>query len=213
MRFKGSVVFFVLLISLQTTLFSSISCVFSLYDILIPAVAYTTLFRPYKSELLAIFIAGFVMDFLSAAPTGCYLMTYTAIFLVFQKSKKYLHVRNMELFIAVSIAGILIEYLAFSLFIWTIDVSIHGLQTIGIQVAWALVSIPLVYLFDDCNRYFLCACQQSRWSTNPQRRNPLRHRARCRSPMRPRVLFLRREFRTRLDNIRKIQERIVTEAV
>jgi len=150
MRFTGSVVFFVFLISLQTTVFSCISCVLSLYDILIPAVAYITLFRPYKSELPAIFIAGFVMDFLSAAPMGFYLITYTAIFLIFQKSQKYFHVRNMGLFLAVSIIGILIEYSVFSLFTWGtamgLATSIHGLQTIGIQAAWAVVTVPLVYI-------------------------------------------------------------------
>lgn len=150
MRFTGSVVFFVLLISLQTTVFSCLSCVFFLYDILIPAVVYITLFRPYKSELPAIFFAGLVMDFLSAAPMGLYLMTYIAIFLVFQKSKKYLQVRNMRLFIAVSVIGILIEYLVFSLFIWAtatgLSPSIHEFQTIGIQMAWAVATVPLVYI-------------------------------------------------------------------
>jgi rod shape-determining protein MreD len=150
MRFMGSVVFFTLLISLQTTVFSNLSCVFSLYDILIPPVVYITLFRPYKTELPAIFIAGFVMDFLSAAPMGFYLITYTAIFLIFQKSKKYFHVRNMGLFLTVSIMGILIEYFVFSLLIaipaMTLDISILGLQTLVIQVAWAAVTVPFIYL-------------------------------------------------------------------
>jgi rod shape-determining protein MreD len=150
MRFTGSVVFFVLLISLQTTVFSCLSCVFSLYDFLIPAVVYITLFRPYKSELPAIFIAGFVMDFLSAAPMGFYLLTYIAIFLIFQKSKKYFHVRNMGLFLAVSMIGILIEYLVFSLFTLGPEMGpatfIDGFQTIGIQAAWAVVTVPLFYI-------------------------------------------------------------------
>ena len=149
MRFAGSVFFFVLLISLQTTIFSSLPCTLSLYDILIPAVVYLTLFRPYKTGFPAIIIAGVVMDILSEAPPGFYFITYTIIFLVFQKSKKYFHVLNMALFQIVTVIGILIEYFIFSLLTsiqaMRLDMALHSLQTVLIQVAWAVVTVPLFY--------------------------------------------------------------------
>jgi cell shape-determining protein MreD len=150
MRFMGSVVFFALLICLQATVFSNLSDVFILYDLLIPAVVYLTLFRPYKAELPVIIIAGVVMDLLSEAPPGFYLITYVAILLIFQKSKKYLHVRNMGLFQIVSIVGILIEYFVFSVLTsiqtMRVDVPFHAIQTVLLQVAWGTVTIPFIYL-------------------------------------------------------------------
>ncbi|MFZ2631194.1 MAG: rod shape-determining protein MreD [Desulfosalsimonadaceae bacterium] len=150
MRFTGSVVFFALLICLQTTVFSNLSGAFPLYDLLIPAVVYLTLFRPYKTELPAIMVAGVIMDLLSEAPMGFYLITYSAILLVFQKSKKYLHVKNMGLFQIVSIIGILMEYCVFSVFTsiqaMTVDVPFHAIQTLLIQVVWAAVTLPFIYL-------------------------------------------------------------------
>ena len=150
MLFTGSVVFFALLICLQTTVFSNFSGAFSLYDLLIPAVVYLTLFRPYNTELPAIIIAGVIMDLLSEAPMGFYLITYATILLIFQKSKKYLHVRNMGLFQIVSILGILIEYCVFSVFTsiqaMTVDAPVYEIQTVLIQVAWGAVTIPFIYL-------------------------------------------------------------------
>lgn len=150
MRFAGSIVFFTLLICLQTTVLSNLSGVLPLYDLLIPAVAYITLFRPYKAELPAIIIAGCVMDLLSEAPMGFYLITYTTILLIFQKSKKYLHVRNMGLFQIVSIIGILIEYSVFTVFTsiqaMTVDAPVYEIQTVLIQMAWGAVTIPFIYL-------------------------------------------------------------------
>jgi len=70
MRLLGTFGFFILLISLQTTVFSSRFEAFPLYDLLVPAVVYLTLFRPYRSELLAVVPAGLLMDLLSEAPAG-----------------------------------------------------------------------------------------------------------------------------------------------
>lgn len=150
MRFAGSIVFFVLLICLQTTIFYNVSDMLCLYDLLIPPVVYLTLFRPYKAELVTIIIAGIIMDLLSEAPMGFYLITYTAILLVFQKSKKYFHVRNMGLFLIVSVIGILTEYCLFNVFTtiqaMTMDVSSHVIQTVLFQVMWAFPTVPFIYL-------------------------------------------------------------------
>ncbi|RJP94062.1 MAG: rod shape-determining protein MreD [Desulfobacteraceae bacterium] len=150
MQFSGCVIVFVLLICLQTTLLSNFSGLFSLYDLLIPAVVYLTLFRPSKAECSAIIVAGLVMDLLSEAPMGSYLITYIVIFLVFQNSKKYFHFRNLGLFQIVSIIGIFMEHCVFGVFklmkTMTVDISFYALQIVLTQTAWAVVTIPFIYI-------------------------------------------------------------------
>lgn len=162
MRLLGTFGFFILLISLQTTVFSSRFEAFPLYDLLVPAVVYLTLFRPYRSELLAVVPAGLLMDLLSEAPAGFFLVSYALILLIFQKTKKYFHVRNMGLFGVVCIIGILIEYAVFSVFSTLQTLSAHmpiyAFRTVLAQTAWAAVSVPFLYVilnhgFKDFDRF------------------------------------------------------------
>lgn len=142
-----------LLITIQTTLLPVFPRLFAQYDLLIPFLAFLTLFRSRIGRLPVILISGSLMDLLSGGSVGCYLISYLFILLAFRKAMVYFHLDDMVLFQIVIVLSVIVENLIFWVMIflqtWSVQLSVHGLAILLTQLVWALVFGPLLYFAFD----------------------------------------------------------------
>jgi cell shape-determining protein MreD len=153
MHFLIYIIFSVMLISIQTTLFPAFPRLFAHYDLLIPFVVYLTLFRSSIGMLPVILISGCLMGLLSGGPVGVYVVTYILTLICFRNATVYFHFKNSVLFQIVIIFSVLIENMIFAIMIsfqtLTVNFSLYDGSILVTQFLWALISSPLVYFMLD----------------------------------------------------------------
>ncbi len=153
MHFLVYFIFSVLLICIQTTLLPAFPRLFAQYDLLIPLVAYLTLFRSSVGILPVVLISGCLMDLLSGGFVGVYIAVYILILICFRNATVYFHFKNPILFQMVIVFSVVIENLIFGLVIFlqtfTLSFSFYSGRVLVTQILWALVSSPIIfYMFD-----------------------------------------------------------------
>ncbi len=137
------------LILLQTTILPFIPLLQSIYDLLIPFVIYLGLYRPIREGLIFVFILGFLMDNLSGSPIGLYLTTYCWLFIGVKWITTLFQVGNRILISLVVAAGVLIGNVIFiASFAIAPDMKLpeNAIQTVFIQLLWALVTGPFMLM-------------------------------------------------------------------
>ena len=134
------------LILLQTTILPFIPLLQSIYDLLIPFVIYLGLYRPIREGLIFVFILGFLMDNLSGSPIGLYLATYCWLFIGVKWITTLFQVRN-RILISLVVASFAIAP----------DMRLPGnaIQTVFIQLLWALVTGPFMLMIFRYGQNFL----------------------------------------------------------
>ena len=147
-------VFFLLsfvVIVLQTTLLPEMFNFLALYDLLIPIVIYFSMYRPFYQGLSIVLPVALMMDMLSGAPAGIYLITYTWLFLAFRQTWRFLDLNNNYLFPVLAVTGVLFQQFVFwVLFVLQsgqITFSAQTVRIVFLQNVWAIITTPLVYLF------------------------------------------------------------------
>lgn len=138
-----------LIITIQTTLLPVFPRLFAQYDLLIPFVAFLTLFRSSVGRLPAILISGSLMDLFTGGSVAVHLITYLLVLAGFRNATVYFHFDERVLFQIVIVLSVLVENLIFWMVIsvqeWTVQFSFHSAVIVLTQFALALVSGPLFY--------------------------------------------------------------------
>lgn len=138
-----------LMITIQTTLLPIFPRLFAQYDLMIPFVAFLTLFRSSIGRLSVILISGSLMDLFTGGNVAVHLITYLLVLACFRNTTVYFHLNERVLFQIVVVLSVLVENLVFWMVIsvqeWTVQLSFHSFVILSTQLAWALVSGPLFY--------------------------------------------------------------------
>ena len=113
MRRALTLAFAVLLMILQSALFSFLPLEFSKPDVGVPCIIYATFFLSPVDGLVCAFLAGFAQELLSVGPHGGLLFTKVFLFLscIFLRSKLY--IESQYLFAFISSAFVLLESVLF----------------------------------------------------------------------------------------------------
>ncbi len=153
----------VLLVLMQTCILPYLPAIFRFYDFLVPFAVYLSLYHTLGEGLPVLLIAGLTMDMLSGAPIGIYLTTYLWVFVAFRPVPRWVKVKDHFLFSLLSVLGVLFENLIFVIAILLgphrLFFTAQSLQTIVLQLFWAFVTAPFLwlgfqYLFDNSGRFF-----------------------------------------------------------
>ena len=134
----------------QTTLFPLVAWLDGFYDLLIPFVVYLGLFRPPKEGLPVVLFLGLAMDTLSGGAFGIYSTTYLWLYGVIAWLIGFLHFKNNLLLPFVVVVGVFLENMVF---LGTVKLGhpdaalpLGFLQTVAVQLLWALFTGPLLLL-------------------------------------------------------------------
>ncbi|MFP4030151.1 MAG: hypothetical protein ACLFRG_02620 [Desulfococcaceae bacterium] len=135
------------LLVLQTTLFSHLVPPGPLYDPLIPFVVFLATSRPFAEGLSALLLAGFLADGISAAPFGLFGLTYLWAYLGVWWGGRFFR-REHGLLPALGVAGgILMEHLLFLAISWELGLGrllLRGWPGLFLRLAAGMVTGPLV---------------------------------------------------------------------
>lgn len=139
------------LVIVQTTVIPYIPLFHQFYDLLCPFVIYLSISRSTREGIPVILFLGFVMDNISGGTFGLYLTTYIWLFIGVRWIITFLHLNDSFLLPFVVAAGVLMENL---IFVGTHAMFEPGswrsspvLDTIGVQVLWAVVTGPVLLMF------------------------------------------------------------------
>ncbi len=139
-----------LVVVFQTTIVPELFGFLGLYDLLIPLSIYFSLYRHFHEGLPILIIAALMMDMLSGAPAGIYLVTYVWLFLTFRQTWRFLDLNHGYLFPLIVTIGVL-----FQQFIFWITLSIQSgqfvfsaaaMKVVLFQNLWAIVSAPIILI-------------------------------------------------------------------
>jgi len=111
-------------------------------DLLLPLVIYISIFRPVFESIFLILIFGLVMDSLSGAPFGLYIITYVWLFIGVRGSMRLLDAGSLFLFPLILTLSVLFENLLFAFSVSTVP-SVE----VFVQALWALLTAPFFLLF------------------------------------------------------------------
>lgn len=140
------------LLVLQTTVFSlGIPAAFR-YDLLIPFVVFLGLSRPLAEGLPAMVLAGFLADGLSAGPFGLFGLVYLVVFLAVRWGARFFRDDNPLLPSAGAAVGVWVEHLMVLAVSWPVDSGVllsRGLGALAGRLLAAVLTGPVfVVLFD-----------------------------------------------------------------
>lgn len=137
-----------LLIIIQTTLFTYFHFFSGMYNLLIPFVIFICVSLPARESLPFVIILGLVMDNLSGSPFGLYLTYYFWLFVGVRWILRFLRVSNKFLLALVVVAAVFIENImiiaTFALSMQSPQVPAYAFQYIIVQLLWALATGPLI---------------------------------------------------------------------
>lgn len=140
----------VLLVIVQTSIIPYMPGFFRFYDFLVPLAVYLSLYKPLSHGLPVLIAAGLIMDMLSGAPIGIYLTTYIWVFLAFRRVARWVGIKDHMLFSMLAVIGVLFQNLIFSaaMISWSFQefLVFQNLQVILLQVFWAVVTAPFLWL-------------------------------------------------------------------
>jgi cell shape-determining protein MreD len=113
MRRVFALAFVVLLMILQSALFSYLPIEFSKPDIGVPCIIYATFFLSPVEGLVTAFLMGFAQEMLSVGPNGALIFTKVFLFLscIFLRSRLY--IESEYLFASISASFVLLESVLF----------------------------------------------------------------------------------------------------
>lgn len=138
------------IILIQATLFPVILLFHRHYDLVLPMVVYLGLYRNFKESFPLLAGLGLIMDSLSGGAFGLYLTTYFWLYAGVNWTIRILDRRNPLLTISVVGIGVLVEnglFMAVTLSNPINPWSPENLNTIFVQLLWALTTGPLMILF------------------------------------------------------------------
>ncbi len=142
-----------LLIVLQTSVLPPIPFFESGFDLLIIMVLFFSLMFSHPALFLAVFLIGWSMDCLSAAPVGLYTAAYLWIFITVLILKRFVHPGNLIFLPMISAFAVMMEngFLFFSFFVrYGISaISIPDLFRAGSQILWAFFMVPMAIILID----------------------------------------------------------------
>lgn len=145
MVFLLNIVVGLLLIVVQTAVLPRFFLIENLYDLLLPFIIYQVVFRPARESTILVALAGLLMDQLSGAPAGLYLIVYMWVMVSVRWGLQFLHMGNYYLVPFVVAVAVVMENMFFALATVTLNTELplmNGKLVLG-QVGWALISAPL----------------------------------------------------------------------
>lgn len=132
------------LLVLQTAVVPYFPFLEGLYDLTACLVIYLGLFRPVREGAAVVLAMGFIMDTLSGAPFGLYLISYIWLFIGIRWVIGYLRVANTLLLPLALVSGILLQsgivLTAVTLLDPSAVVASTGLKLLAEQALWALTT-------------------------------------------------------------------------
>jgi hypothetical protein len=132
------------LVVLQTAVVPYVPLLDGFYDLTACLVIYLGLFRPVREGAVVVLIMGFVMDTLSGAPFGLYLVSYVWLFIGIRWVIGYLRVTNTLLLPLALVSGILLQSAIFLTAVSFLDPQAvffpTGLRLLAEQALWALTT-------------------------------------------------------------------------
>lgn len=145
MVFLLNIVVGLVLIVVQTALLPRFPVIENCYDLLLPFIIYQVVFRPARESAILVVVAGLLMDQLSGAPMGLYLIAYMWVMVSVRWGLQFLHMGNYYLVPFVVAVAVVMENMFFGLATVALKREFpltQGRLVLG-QVGWALISAPL----------------------------------------------------------------------
>ena len=147
-----TILFYILLsiglVIIKTTLIPGISFFDKFYDLLIPIVIYLGFFRSIKEGVPTVLCFGFIMDSLSGGPAGLYVTTYIWLYAALRWLSQYVHTGSMVVLAAAVACGVAFEILILLGYMVLLapytSIPADAVQTISMQILWALFTGPLI---------------------------------------------------------------------
>lgn len=136
MKFVLSLLMGLMAIVLNTALLFHHSFVLPLFDLLLPLIAYISIFGPMVQSIVLIIILGGLMDGVSGSPLGLYIVSYFWVFLSVRGSMYFLDAGSLFLFPLILAFGILLQNILFAL-------CAHGFSFESFQVLFIFRSLLL----------------------------------------------------------------------
>lgn len=149
MRYPIFLAVSIVLVAFQTSVVPDLPLLLSIYDPVIPFILYMILFRPFVEALTCVLVCGGMLDALSGAPAGMYILTYFCLLLMFHKFKTIFQLPRGGLFQSALIFSVLFENLIFG----GVNVPAEGVLPVFAQVTplvliqlfWAVITGRPVY--------------------------------------------------------------------
>lgn len=136
----------VLLIVIQTSLFSDLLARYHLFNLMTPFIIYIGLFRSLPESIAAALLLGALMDAVTGGPFGVYMMTYFWIVVGERWGRQFLHAGSILLLPMMCAFGVMIENSALigvSLASGNGDVLLPAAyRALVIQMVWAVFLGP-----------------------------------------------------------------------
>ncbi len=149
MRYLILLAFSILLVSIQTSIVPGLPLPLSIYNPVIPFILYLILFRTFGEALTFVLICGGMLDTLSGAPAGTYVITYILLLLMFSNLKTVFQLPGALLFHSTLIFSVFFESLMFGGINLLSDRAMPAFAqlfaVILIQILWAIVTGRLIY--------------------------------------------------------------------
>jgi len=136
------------LVVFQTAVVCHLGFMGGIYDLLLPYIVCTGLFRPLHEGLVIAFLGGFLMDSLSGGPMGLYATVYFWLLLGVRWLIGFLHRGNLGLIFAALSAGVVMQnviFICMGILLPARGASgVITLRTVGMQLLWAVLSGPVL---------------------------------------------------------------------
>jgi len=141
------------LILLETVIFPLTPFFSGSYDLMVPFVVYIGLNRPLAEGFTVVAACGLLVDNLSGGPFGLYLFTYLWLLAGLIWTQQFFRLTNPLVLPLVVALGVLLEL---GVVFGTLSVAARSpapltvaLTSVAGQLAWALITGPLLVLFFD----------------------------------------------------------------
>jgi hypothetical protein len=151
MKFVLSLLIGVACMVLKTAVLFHISSAVPLFDLLLPLIAYISIFGPVVQSISLIIILGGLMDAISGSPFGLYIVSYLWVFVGVRGSMYFLDAGSLFLFPLILAFGIMLQNVLFALCVHGFSFESHQffflLRSILVEVTLGLIIAPFFLLF------------------------------------------------------------------
>jgi hypothetical protein len=150
MKFALTLLIGMTCIVLKTTFLFRISTTLPLFDLLLPLIAYISIFGPMVQSIALIIVFGGLMDAISGSPFGLYIVSYLWVLVGVRGSMYLLDAGSLFLFPLILALGIMLQNVLFAFCAHGFSFEAHQLlfllKSILVEVTLGLIIAPFFLL-------------------------------------------------------------------
>lgn len=136
-----------MLVIFQTAIVPRLPIIENCFDLLLPFIIYQGIFKPFRESVFLVVGVGLLMDQLSGASLGLFVVIYLWVLVSVRWGLRFLHMGNYYLVPLIVAFAVILEN-AFFLVARIMGAGMQGYPvtagaTVLSQVGWAIISAPL----------------------------------------------------------------------